>query len=91
MTSRSTGTCLGASCMPATALRPIRADTAVELRFLLSVRHRGCLLGTGQDGCERHASGTTGKDKVSHQRAVGATEFAGRSGPASALSDLVDH
>jgi hypothetical protein len=77
--------------MPATALWPIRADTAVELRCLLSVRHRGYPLGTGQDGCERHASGTTGEDKVSHQRTVGVTELAGRSGPASALSDLVDH
>ena len=91
MTSKSMGTCLVTCCMPDMALWPIRADTAVELRFLLSVRHRGCPLGTGQDGGAWHASGTTGEDKVSHQRTVGATELAGRLGPASALSNLVDH
>src|SRR4029450_903629 len=32
-----------------------------------------------------------GEDNVSHKGAVSSTELASRSGPASALSDLVDH
>jgi hypothetical protein len=41
--------------------------------------------------CLGHAGGTAGEDEVSHKGAVNSAELDSRSGPASALSDLVDH
>jgi hypothetical protein len=41
--------------------------------------------------CLWHAGGTAGEDDVSHKGAVSSAELGSRSGPASALSDLVDH
>jgi hypothetical protein len=38
-----------------------------------------------------HTGSTAGEDNVSHKGAVSFTELGSRSGPASALSDLVDH